>query len=104
MGNATLSFESGQRFNLERVSTKGLTHLHWQCQELTWVSIPTYFAEKAPPDVKKKMRNLSQKKKWIVEVLKMPLQFDACFAKSKIKDKDKDKDEESDRQSALMIN
>lgn len=45
-------------------------------QEMTWIPIDKYFAEKAPADAKKKYRNTAQKKKFIQEVLKMPLQFD----------------------------
>lgn len=45
-------------------------------QEIIWHSIPSYFAEHASAEAKKRCRNVSQKRKYIVEELKMPLQFD----------------------------
>lgn len=49
-------------------------------EEMLWSSIADYFNEHAPPDVKKRCKNLSQKKHYVVNVLKMPLQFDAWLA------------------------
>lgn len=43
---------------------------------MTWWSIASYFKAYADENAKKKFKNLSQKKKYIVEQLKMPLQFD----------------------------
>ena len=45
-------------------------------QEFVWWSIASYFDAHAPEGARKKCRNISQKKKFIQEVLKMPLQFD----------------------------
>ena len=49
---------------------------HNKCQELVWWTIASYFAEHAPESAKKKCKNLAQKKKYVTDVLKMPLQFD----------------------------
>ena len=51
-------------------------------QEFTWWSIDAYFAQFAPPEAKKKFRNTAQKRKFIVEVLEMPLQFDRVLVKT----------------------
>ena len=48
-------------------------------QEMVWWSIPSYFQAHATDAAKRKYRNTSQKKKYIQEVLQMPLQFDWCW-------------------------
>lgn len=43
---------------------------------MTWYSISKYFKDHATEEAKKKYKNLSQKKKYITDVLGMTLQFD----------------------------
>ena len=44
-------------------------------QEMVWWSISSYFKEHAPPEAQKRCKNIAQKKKYVCDVLKMPLQF-----------------------------
>ena len=50
---------------------------------MTWWSISAYFKQSASEDANKKYKNVSQKKKYITDVLNMPLQFDPGFEKRK---------------------
>ena len=50
-------------------------------QEMIWWSISAYFKEHASEEAKRKYRNHAQKKKYIVDVLQMPLQFDRGVSK-----------------------
>lgn len=43
---------------------------------MTWYSIPCYFDKFADQDAKRRCKNQSQKRKYITDVLNMPLQFD----------------------------
>lgn len=43
---------------------------------MTWWSIASYFKAHADENAKRRCKNISQKKKYIVEELQMPLQFD----------------------------
>lgn len=60
----------------DRLKSSQPTALLCDTQEMTWWSIPAYFKAYADENAKKKFKNVSQKKKYIVEQLGMPLQFD----------------------------
>lgn len=65
---------------MESMLNKSLRRVHFCVpsffEEMTWWSISAYFKKFATEEAKKKYRNRSQQRKYIVETLEMPLQFD----------------------------
>ena len=49
-------------------------------QEMIWTSVKDYFDKHCTEDARKKCRNLSQKKAWLVKELGVQLQFETWFA------------------------